>query len=378
MNLVVRLGFAWLTVALFLLFGNRWLADPIAPATAGGLFVWLFATMVWSAFGALKVADKLAAILGEPLGSLVLTLTIIGLEGVLIAIAILTSDAGATIGRDTLLGANMIMINFAGGLALFLGGLRHREQTYNFQGTSAYLAVVIVLCVLGFILPNYTSARPHGSVTNVQAAGIVVVTLFIYVTFLLLQIGRHKHFFVEPDAGNNTKTASAPAPAPVANPEGGAVPSEKKGGTGNLTLLLLAGVVPVLLLGKFLTTVLDHASNKLGTPPALGGVIIALIVVSPKLISAVKAGLADEPQRAVNLALGSCAPAMGVILPIILLIGLVTGKTIIMGVVPAEVILLALTLALSLLTFSGPRTTLLEGAAHLAIFVVYIVLMFSP
>ena len=72
---------------------------------------------------------------------------------------------------------------------------------------------------------------------------------------------------------------------------------------------------------------------------ALGGVIIALIVVSPKLISSIKAGLADEPQRAANLALGSCAPAMGVILPVILGIGLVTGKTIIMGVVPSEVIL---------------------------------------
>lgn len=367
----LRLAFAWVTVALFVAFGGGWLADPIAPALAGGLFVWLFVTMVWSAFGAIKVADKLAAILGEPLGSLVLTLTIIGLEGVLIGIAILTSDAGATIGRDTLLGANMIMINFAGGLALFLGGLRHREQTYNFQGTSAYLAVVIVLCTLGFILPNFTQATPHGSVTKLQSAGIVIVTLFLYVTFLLMQIGRHKHFFVEPDPASNVRTET-----PAADTSGET--AKDKGGIGKLALLLLAGVVPVLLLGKYLTTLLDFASEKLGTPPSLGGVIIALIVVSPKLVSSIKAGLADEPQRAVNLALGSCAPAMGVILPIILIIGLVTGQTIIMGIVPAEVVLLALTLVLAALTFSGPRTTLLEGAAHLIIFVMYIVLMFSP
>lgn len=384
---LLRLGIAWATVALFLLFGSTWLAEPISPVVAVVLFVWLFATMVWSAFGALKVADKLAEILGEPLGSLVLTLTIIGLEGVLIGIAILTSAAGATIGRDTLLGANMIMINLAGGLALFLGGLRHREQTYNFQGTAAYLAVVITLCAIGFILPNFTDANfaggrwvpppaeSAGSVTRVQSAGIIIVTLFIYVTFLLLQIGRHKHFFVEPDPSSNVKTE------PSATEKSGgseAQAAADKGGMGKLVLMLLAGVVPVLLLGKFLTTLLDFASVKLGTPPALGGVIIALIVVSPKVISAIKAGLSDEPQRAVNLALGSCAPAMGVILPVILGIGLVTGKTIIMGVVPSEVILLALTLLLATLTFSGPRTTLLEGAAHLTIFVVYIVLMFSP
>src|SRR2546430_1709908 len=118
---IARLGFAWITVALFLLFGIAWLAEPISPVVAAVLFLWLFATMVWAAFGAIQVADKLAAILGEPLGSLVLTLTIICLEGVLIGIAILTSESGATIGRDTLLGANMIMINLAGGLALFLG-----------------------------------------------------------------------------------------------------------------------------------------------------------------------------------------------------------------------------------------------------------------
>src|SRR5262245_15507499 len=219
MKQIVQLGVAWGTVALFLLFGKGWLADPIVPATAGVLFVWLFAVMVWSAFGALKVADKLAEILGEPLGSLVLTLTIIGLEGILISIAILTSDSGATIGRDTLFGANMIMINFAGGLALFLGGLRHREQTYNFQGTSAYLAVVITLCVFGFILPNYTKATPPGSVTTVQAAGIVIVTLFMYVTFLLIQIGRHQHFFVEPDPSGNLKTVpSATEKAGGSNP----------------------------------------------------------------------------------------------------------------------------------------------------------------
>lgn len=368
-----QLAVAWITVALFVLFGKSWLADPIAPAVAAVLFIWLFVVMVWSAFGAIKVADKLALILGEPLGSLVLTLTIICLEGVLIGIAILTSESGATIGRDTLLGANMIMINFAGGLALLLGGLKHREQTYNFQGTSAYLAVVITLCVLGFILPNYTNATPHGSVTTVQATGIVIVTLGIYLTFLLIQIGRHQHFFIEPDPASNIKAE----PVASAKPETASAPSEK-GSIGKLALLLVAGVVPVLLLGKFLTTLLDFASVKLGTPPALNGVILALIVVSPKLISSIKAGMANEPQRAVNLALGSCAPAMGIILPIILGIGLVTGQTIIMGVVPSEVILLALTLVLAALTFSGPRTTLLEGAAHLAIFVMYIVLMFSP
>jgi Ca2+:H+ antiporter len=364
MTLIARLVFAWATVALFLLFGSTWLDDQISSTGAATLFLWLFVTMLWSAFGVIEDADTLADLLGEPLGSLVLTLSIISLEGVLIGIAVLTSSAGATIGRDTLYGANMIMINLAGGLALFLGGLRHREQTYNLQGTSAYLAVVITLSVLGMILPDYTEATPQGSVTVVQAAAIMVVTVFIYVTFLLIQTGRHQHFFEEPEPSGKAGVGSSDPP-----------PKPSREVIVKHTLVLVAGVLPIVLLGKYLTILIDHASYKLAAPPALGGVIIALIVVSPKAISAVKAGIANQPQRAINLALGSCAPAMGLILPIILGIGIVTGKTIIMGVEPSAVILLALTLVLSALTFSGPRTTLLEGAAHLTVFFIYIVLI---
>ena len=367
MALFARLGFAWATVVLFLLFGSTWLGDPISAVTAAILFVWLFATMLWAAFGAINIADTLAEILGEPFGSLVLTLTIICLEGVLVGIAMLTSDSGATMGRDTLFGANMIMINFAGGLALFLGGLLHREQTYNFQGTSAFLAVVIALSVLGFILPNYTKAIPHGSVTSVQAAGIIIVTLVMYFTLLVIQIGRHKHFFEDSEGSGEAEAASGD---PAQKPGTGEI--------GKLSLILVVSVVPILLMGKYLTSLLDYGSAKLGAPPALGGVILALIVISPKMISAVKAGIANQPQRSVNLALGSCAPAMGIIFPIILGIGVVTGKTVIMGAEPSDVILLALTLVLSALTFSGAHTTLLEGAAHLAVFFIYIVLLFSP
>src|SRR5262245_6868976 len=269
---VARIGFAWFTVALFLLFGVTWLAEPIQTGTAAMLFLWVFGTMRWSAFGAIEASDRLAEILGEPLGSLVLTLTIITLEGMLIAIAMLTSDFGATMGRDTLMGANMIMINFAGGLALFLGGWRFREQTYNFQGTSAYLAVVITTSVIAFVLPTYTEAVPRGSVTAVQSAGIMILCLGLYAVFLPIQVGRHRHFFVEAESKH---TLSA-TPAPNAG-LGSAGTNAGRGTVGRLTLLLLAGVLPVLLLATSLTVLLDFASEKLGTPPALGGMFLALI-----------------------------------------------------------------------------------------------------
>lgn len=366
MGMTTRLGFAWITVALFLVFGSAWLSDHTPVWQAAGLFLWLFVVILWSSFGCVNEADCLADLLGEPLGSLVLALAIITIEAVLIGAVVLGSNNGPTMGRDTIYAANMIMINAVGGSALLLGGLRHKEQEYNLQGAAAYLAVIIPLAVIGLILPGFTHADPRGSVTAIQAAAIAILTIFLYIIFLILQIGRHKHFFTEMPSAATEVTA-----APDIDP-----PS--KGAVRKHILLLLAGILPIILLSGSLAKLIDRGIAILNAPPALGGVLIALLVVSPKAISAVAAGIADQPMRAVNLALGSCAPAIGLTVPVVLGIGLVAGRTVVMGVDPSQVVLLAVTLLLSALTFSGPRTTLLEGAAHLVVFFMYLVLIFSP
>jgi Ca2+:H+ antiporter len=366
MGMIARLGLAWITVALFLVFGGGWIGDQTPVWQAAVLFLWLFVIILWSSFGCVKEADALADLLGEPLGSLVLALAIIIIEAVLIGAVVLGSNNGPTMGRDTIFAANMIMINATGGLALLLGGLRHKEQEYNLQGAAAYLAVIIPLAVIGLILPGFTHAEPRGSVTHIQAAAIAILTIFLYVIFLILQIGRHKHFFTEVQSNSATEVNVASDKKPA------------KRLISKHTLLLLTGILPIILLSGSLAKLIDKGIAILNAPSALGGVLIALLVVSPKAISAVSAGIADQPMRAVNLALGSCAPAIGLTVPVVLGIGILAGKTIVMGLAPAEVVLLALTLLLSSLTFSGPRTTLLEGAAHLVVFFMYIVLIFSP
>ena len=69
---------------------------------------------------------------------------------------------------------------------------------------------------------------------------------------------------------------------------------------------------------------------------------------------------------------------LGLTLPAVLIIGLITGQQVILGLDPTGIVLVALTLLLSVVTFSGPRTTVLEGGVHLLVFFVYIVLVFSP
>ena len=65
-------------------------------------------------------------------------------------------------------------------------------------------------------------------------------------------------------------------------------------------------------------------------------------------------------------------------MPAVLTIGLVTGEDVVLGLDGTGIVLLALTLVLSMVTFSGSRTTVLEGAVHVVVFLVFLVLIFSP
>ena len=178
--LVTRLVAAWTTVALFFIFGAHWLADFRSAPWLGLLFLWLFGVIVWCAFGVVKEADHLAELLGEPLGTLVLTLSIVIIEVVLIGAVALGGDSAPTLGRDTMFAVLMIVLNGAVGLCLLLGGLRHHEQAYNLQGAVAYLAVIIPLSVFALILPNFTQAVPAGSLTLGQAVFFSLDTILLY------------------------------------------------------------------------------------------------------------------------------------------------------------------------------------------------------
>jgi Ca2+:H+ antiporter len=333
-----------------------------------GLFIWLFAVILWCAFGVVEQADHLAELLGEPLGTLVLTLSIVIIEVVLIAAVAFGSETAPTLGRDTMFAVLMIVLNAVVGLALLLGGLRHHEQAYNLQGAVAYLAVIIPLSVIALILPNFTQAEPGGSLTTTQAAFFSVFTVVLYGIFLVLQTGRHRGFFVE--SGPSTAAAAASARTEVHNSTGSTAVVH--------SLLLVITMLPIVLLAKQLAKLIDRGIAMLEAPPALGGVLIALIVFTPEAIAALRATLDNQLQRSINLCLGASVSTIGLTLPAILGIGLATGTTMVLGLDPTGVTLLALTLVLSTLTFSGPRTTVLEGTVHLVVFLVYIVLIFSP
>ncbi len=360
----LALSVGGITTALFAIFGSAWLADLSHLLWFNLLFFWLFGVMLWLAFGVVRHADGLATLLGEPLGTLILTLSVISIEVVMISAVMLTGAENPTLARDTLLAVLMIVLNGMLGFTLLLGGLRHGEQSYNLQGAATYLAVIIPLAGLGVILPRYMPSAPGGQVTPLVAGWLIVVSAGLYGSFLWIQTQRHSGFFLQPTQSEDGETDADLGHAPPRSLRYHAV-------------LLPLTMLPIVLLAKKMAVLVDHGTATLGAPQALGGFLVAILVLSPEALAAVKSALANQLQRTMNIALGSTCSTIGLTIPAVLGISLVTGKTVELGLEPAEGHLLLITLLVAVVNFTSLRTNVLHGVVHIMLFLTYVVLIFD-
>lgn len=370
----LRLGLAWLVVAGFTLAADGWLGAGMGPVMAGLAFALLFGTILAASFGVVHEADHLAHQLGEPYGTLILTLSIVSIEVILIASVLLGPGHFPTIGRDSIFAVMMIIMNLVIGVCLITGASRHGDQEFNAQGASAYLSMVALLTGVSLVLPNHTSGA--GEFSAVQAVGISVITVLLYGVFLWMQMRSHRRFFVQPPRGAMAiRVLRRPDPGQhslsVARPRDTRALAVR-------SALLLALILPIVLLSHHLAAVTDFGIAAIGAPPTVGGVLIAIIVFTPESITAVKAAMNNEMQRAINLCLGAFVSTVGLTVPAVLVIGLLTGQQVIMGISPAETTLFVVTMVLSMLTFNGQRTSPIQGFMHLAAFAVFALLLFQP
>lgn len=354
------------TLVLFLVYGHAWLADPTQLLERGILFVWLLATIIVCIFGVVRHADALAELLGEPLGTLILTVSVIAIEVSLIAAVMFEGATDPTLARDTMFSVIMIMMNGMVGLCLLSGGLLHFQQEYNLEGARAYLAVLIPLSAIALILPRSTaSAAVEGTLSYWQATLFSIATLVLYAIFLALQTMRHRGFFELPENGESGD--SQPDAADV-----------ERQSVARHALLLLLTLLPVVGLAEYLAVMVEQGIHTFEVPSALGGMLIALLILAPESITALRAALANRLQRSINLCLGSALSTVALTVPVVLMIGLATHQSITLGLDDENIIMLMLTLMVSMLTFSGARTNVLQAAVHLLLFFSYVVLIFNP
>lgn len=365
------LALTWVIVAVFHFGASSWLVVPISSPVAIVSFLVLFSTIMGAAVGVVWLADKLAHELGEPYGTLILTLSVVSIEVILIAGVMIVSADAATIGRDAIFSVMMIIMNLVVGLSIVVGCLRHGEQEYNAQGGVAYVSMILTLTGIALVLPNALGTG-GGSFGHAQAIALSAITILTYAVFLAAQMGAYRRLFIQPSPG--TLTVSH-----------GAARSEKAKARNTInrrsvvlrSMALVLFLVPIVLLSHHLALLIDIGIEHTGAPVAVGGVIIAIIVFTPESITAVKASLRNEMQRTINLCLGAFVSTVGLTVPAVLIVGLVTGKTVVMGLTAPDTVLSVLTIGLSALTFFGQRISLVQGILHLALFAVFVLLLFN-
>ncbi len=328
------------------------------------------------AFGVVHEAEHLAHRLGDPYGSLVLTLSIVLIEVVLISAVMLGPGEHTTIARDSVMAVSMIILNAVIGLALLIGAIKHGNLGHNHTGASSYLALLVVLVSVAFALPALIGR--DGSYTPGQEVPIIVLTLALYAFFLYRQMGTQADDFreVDPrfaaDPGNRGSAATGQSSQSVTQ-----VIAEHRTEVALRIALLIGTVLPIVLLSHDMAKLLDDGLGRVGAPVALSGILIAMIVFLPESITSVRAALQGEIQRVSNLCHGALVSTVGLTIPAVLIIGAVTGQDVVLGESSANLLLLGVTLMLSVTTLASKKVTAMHGAAHLVVFAVYGIAVFS-
>jgi len=359
-----------ITTVIFFTVGKAWLLDLDNLPLSIALFAWLFGVMIWCAFGVVRHADALAELLGEPYGTLILTVAVISMEVTILATVMLGGTPNPTLPRETMFAILMIVLNGMVGTVLAIGGLRHVEQDYNLQGALAYLAVITPLAVIALVVPTFTQSTDSPTFTTQQAVIFGTLTALLYAAFLTIQTTRHRYFFIQPEKGaKDSKRVEPASPEPHQHGPIYSAPYH--------AILLLATLMPVVLLSKSLARLIDYGIEQAGLPVALGGVVIAVLILSPEWTAACRAAARNQLQRAVNLSLGSALSTIGLTVPVVLAISVLTGSPIELGLSNVEITLLAVTLFICHVTFSGAPTNILLGFVHLVLFAAYLVLILT-
>lgn len=360
------------------------------------LLVLVCAGLGAAVIAAVHHAEVVAHKVGEPFGTLILALAVTVIEVALIVTLMASGgDKAASLARDTVFAAVMITCNGILGLSLVVGSLRHRTQQFRVRASGSALAVITALVTLSLVLPTFTTSTPGATFSSAQLAFAGVVSLVMYGVFVFVQTIRHRDYFLPVE---NETVAAPPRTAqevPEADAEVGAdavaeiVEGEEDdeethaaAPSGRVALvslgMLFLCLIAVVGLAKTVSPKLEDAVASAGAPVAVVGVIIALLVLLPETVAAVRAALRNRLQTSLNLALGSALASIGLTIPAIAVASIWLDGPLVLGLSGTEMVLFALTVVISQLTLATGRATLLQGATHLMVFSAFLFLAVSP
>lgn len=324
------------------------------------LDVALAPALLAAVFASVHHAEVIAHRLGEPYGTLVLTMTVTIIEVALIVSVQLSGEGAPTLARDTVFSVIMIVCNGVIGLSILIGGLRYGEQGFRIKGAAAYLIVLAPIAAMTMVLPNTTESAAGPVYSASQLVFFSAATLALYLVFLYIQTVRHRDYFAE--HGESEEDVSPPS---------------ARAAWTSLALLVVA-LAAVVLMSKQASALLEAGSRSIGYPQAVVGAIVAMIILLPETMAAVRAARRNELQKSVNLSLGSTLATIGLTIPVVAAVNVSIGQPLILGLAQSNVALLTVTMFVSLVTFGSGRTNVLHGAVHLVLFAAFVFLAFEP
>jgi Ca2+:H+ antiporter len=330
--------------------------------------------LVGAVLAAVHHAEVVAHRVGEPFGSLLLAVAVTVIEvGLIVTLMVSGGKDTATLARDTVFAAVMITVNGIVGLALVVGALKHHLAVFNPEGTGSALATVISLAGLTLVVPSFTTSASGPVFTGSQLAFAAVASLALYGAFVFTQTVRHRDFFL-PVAQGAPATGTAPADEDA---DGHADPPANREAWTSVALLVVA-LVSVVGLAKVESYAIEDTVAWFGFPHAVVGVVIALLVLAPESIAAVRAAVLNRTQTSLNLAYGSAMASIGLTIPAIAVASIWLDGPLSLGLEPLQLVLLVLSAGVGILTVVPGRAKPLNGIVHLVLFAAFLFLTVAP
>ncbi len=318
----------------------------------------LIATIVLASMRVAHHAETLAVKVGDPYGTMILTLSAVAVEVIILAI-MMSGESSSTLVRDTIYAAVMLDINGILGLAALLGGLKHGEQPYNDDSSRTYGVMILTAMGISMIVPEFIpDAKWH-----YYSAFTIVAMIALYALFLRMQVGRHSYFFSYSYPRTEKKLAA-----------GEAEEHHEEESTTTSIVTILIGVVLIGVLAEFMSAFMDTGLKGTGAPPAIAAIVVAAISAAPEILTALRAALRNRMQATVNIALGASLSTVILTVPVMEAIALYTGQPFMMAMSPVQTVMVMITLIVAAINLNDGETNAIEGMTHFILFATFIML----
>lgn len=351
-----RFLFAGLAAAVLAYATEHSLLEMGRPAMLAAAFA-LIAVIVLVSTRVAHHAEILASKVGDPYGTMILTLSAVLVEVVILAI-MMQGETSPTLVRDTIYAAVMLDINGILGLAALLGGIRHGEQPYNDDSGKTYGVMILTAMGISMVVPEFVP-RESWHLYSLFTIGAMIT---LYAVFLRMQVGAHSYFFsyAYPRAERKEHPESSP-------------PEEEESAAVSI-LVIIAGVVLIGAMAEVMSVLLGAGLKGTGAPPALMAVIVAAISAAPEILTALRAALANRMQSVVNIAMGASLSTVILTVPVMEAIALYTGQPFIMAMSPVQTVMVTITLIAAAINLNDGETNAIEGMTHFILFATFVML----